>query len=773
MFRTECRAAARTFAAALSAVGVLAASPAFAAKSLPTLRVMLSPAAASRGSLPDAQRARIEALAGAPVSVAAVTRTGALELAIGGPRDRTALQGLAAKLRTERSVLWAEVAEERSVRPKSAIAQKAASEPARKLMVRFEDGADLALELARLSALAGSTATLDRRIGTVQVIALAHAIPLASLEAIAAAFERGASVRYADPARRVSPYRVATDPLFAQQWSLTHTNAAAAWDTGTGSSGVTVAVVDTGMLDHPDLAGRLLPGHDFILDAGRARDGDARDDNPRDEGDWNGNGECGGNSAQSSFFHGLFVAGQIAANANNDIGIAGIDWAARILPVRVLGQCGGTFDDVAAGIAWSAGLPVDGAPANQNPARVINLSLGGHGPCPAAVQDVIDDALAQGTLVVAAAGNESDDASQYSPANCSGVITVGALSRTGERSSYSNFGRRIDISAPGGDVDADGLIVSTHADGDTVPGDFSYAFGMGTSFSAPLVSGTLSLMVARNPNLTAGQAMSILQGSASDFGSATTCAFRNTCGIGALDAGAAMASTMPAVTNLPQGAVAVVEYYDAALDHYLITSDPAEREWLESALAARWQRTGHVFYAWADPAFAPPGVSPRGVCRFYASPAHLIDSYYYTADPGECSVVLATGRGVWTLQSSSAFWVEVPDGAGRCREGNAARLPVLQRTTRCEPAAHDRSVGAPCDAEPELGRGWRGRQRRCHVLSDLGTTASSLARTAAAVPRHRAARARRLRKARRWSPATIRRPASSRAPAAPGRGTRL
>ncbi len=284
------------------------------------------------------------------------------------------------------------------------------------------------------------------------------------LEAIARKFETDPGVRYADPVRRAIAYRVPNDPLYSQQWALENMSASTAWDAGTGSSSVTVAVVDTGMLDHPDLAGRVLPGHDFIVDVDSARDGDARDGNPRDEGDWTDDGDCSGFGAQPSFFHGLFIAGQIAANANNDLGIAGLDWAAKILPVRVLGKCGGTFDDIAAGIAWSAGFAVDGAPTNPHPARVINLSLGGFGSCPAAVQEVIDDALAQGTVVVAAAGNESDDASFFSPANCSGVITVGALGRTGERSSYSNFGRRVDISAPGGDVDVDGQILSTHAD---------------------------------------------------------------------------------------------------------------------------------------------------------------------------------------------------------------------------------------------------------------------------------------------------------------------
>ena len=674
----SCRAAARTLAAALAVGLALAVATPVAAKTgktIATLRVMLAPSAAPRGSLPDGARQRIEALVGASVTVAAVTRTGALDLVVQGSTDRAMLQAVAGKLRTDRSVLWTEVSDERTVRPKSSIALKAAQQPAGKLLVRFDDGADTVAALRRLSALAGVSATIERSIGAVQVIALSQTRAMSDLEVLARTFEADASVRYADPVRYAKAYRVPNDPLYSQQWSLANVNAALAWDAGTGSSDVTVAVVDTGMLDHPDLAGRVLPGHDFILDAERARDGDARDGNPRDEGDWTSDGDCGGFAGQSSFFHGLFVAGQIAANANNNVGVAGLDWSAKILPVRVLGKCGGTFDDIAAGIAWSAGLPVQGAPANSHPAKVINLSLGGFGPCSAAVQEIIDDVLAQGTVVVAAAGNDTDDASFFSPANCSGVIAVGALSRGGERSSYSNFGRRVDISAPGGDVDVDGLILSTHADGGTTPGEFSYDFGIGTSFAAPLVSGTLSLMLARNPNQTVGQVFSLLQGSASDFTLHSSCAFGGFCGIGALNAGAAMASTIPAITHLPQGAVAVVEYYDAALDHYLITSDPAEIQDLNTFGSARWQRTGHVFYGWSNPASAPSGAFPRGVCRFYAGPEYQIDSFYYTADAGECSFVIANGAPVWSLQSNTAFWIEVPDDAGNCREGT---LPVYR-----------------------------------------------------------------------------------------------
>src|SRR5207253_11028783 len=158
-----------------------------------------------------------------------------------------------------------------------------------------------------------------------------------------------------------------------------------AWDLQVGSPGITVAVVDTGITSHPELAGRVLPGFDFITDAGEANDGTGRDNDASDPGDATGDGECApGFPGQPSSWHGTFVSGLIAANTNNGAGIAGIDWNAKILPVRVLGKCGGTFDDIAAGILWAAGLPVFGAPPNAHPAKVINMSLGGFTACPQA-----------------------------------------------------------------------------------------------------------------------------------------------------------------------------------------------------------------------------------------------------------------------------------------------------------------------------------------------------------------------------------------------------
>ena len=267
---------------------------------------------------------------------------------------------------------------------------------------------------------------------------------------------------------------------------------------------------------HAELANRLLPGYDFITDPATRATATRATTNPRDEGDWVDEGACGGFPAHPSSWHGTFVTGIMAADINNGIGMSGIDLFAQVVPVRVLGECGGTDEDVFEGMLWASGVQIAGVPPNPFPAKVINMSLGGPGGCPNAVQDAIDDALAQGSVVVVAAGNESSDAWNFAPSGCSGVITVGATNRAGDLAFYSNFGRRVDISAPGGDFD-DGGIVSLSNDGQTVPGNDAYASAIGTSAAAPHVSGVVSMMLARDPTLTPGRVLSILQGTAREF----------------------------------------------------------------------------------------------------------------------------------------------------------------------------------------------------------------------------------------------------------------
>ncbi|MEO8485937.1 MAG: S8 family peptidase [Betaproteobacteria bacterium] len=698
--------ATRPALAALAfALATSIAAPAFAG-TVAGLRVMLHPAAAPRGTLSDAMHAKLERIAGTTLALSATTRTGALELTTPAPIDEALAARIAKSLREDRSVLWAE-----PVRPARAVTKTAARDPrynrlGRHLMVRLADSVseDWSALAPRFAERVGMPLIAERKVGNVWLVAVAVARTPDGLAELAEALQQDAAVMYADPVRRMYPQFVPNDPLFPIQWSLSDpvsgVNATAAWDIQQGSAGLAVAVIDTGIVDHPDLAGRLLPGYDFVTDAARARDGDGRDPNPRDEGDWAGAGDCGeGVPGFDSFFHGLFVAGLIGANPNNGIGIAGVDWAAKILPVRALAQCGGTEADVFEAMLWASGVQIQGVPPNPNPARVINMSLAGSGSCSAAVQEAIDDALAQGSVVIVAAGNDSLDAVDFVPGSCSGVVTVGASNSLGDRTGYSNYGRRVDLSAPGGDGgDETSLIVSTYAEGATTPGAPTYAIAAGTSFATPLVTGAVSLMLARNATLTAGRVLSILQGTTREFPLGAQCRAGPVCGAGLLDAGLAVASTLAATATIPPNAVPVIEYYRADIDHYFITADPNEVAYLDVFLRAVWQRTGSVFFGYQDSFLAPPGVKP--VCRFVAG--GIIDSHFFTASAAECQFVQARWAGVWALESPAAFWIEVPDASGACREGT---IPIHRFFDNRQDANHRHTPDLSVK-RAMINRGW-------------------------------------------------------------------
>jgi serine protease len=342
---------------------------------------------------------------------------------------------------------------------------------------------------------------------------------------------------------------------------LSATDAVSAWAITTGSSGTVIADVDTGVrFDHPDLlraglGGRLLPGYDFVDQdysptTGAAlgtfliaNDGDGWDPDPSDPGDWISStdlmnslfppADCGnppGTSGPSdSSWHGTRVMGILGAITNNGVGIAGMTWNPYILPVRALGKCGGYDSDIIAGIEWAAGLPVSGVPDNPYPADIINLSLGGSGKCTDPYVSELPIVIKMGVLIVASAGNGGTpgmSAPVDAPGNCPGVLAVAGLRNVGTKVGYSSFGAEVSVSAPAGNcVNLAGpclrSIDTTSNSGLTVPSTNIYTdqtnFNLGTSFSAPVVSGIAALMRAVNANLTPPQLIARLQSSATLF----------------------------------------------------------------------------------------------------------------------------------------------------------------------------------------------------------------------------------------------------------------
>ncbi|WP_443067922.1 S8 family serine peptidase [Streptomyces sp. NBC_01351] len=407
---------------------------------------------------------------------------------------------------------------------------------------------------------AGKKAKFDRRLGTgAALVNLGGTVAPAAAADVMAQFRADPDVAYVEVDSRA--YALAVNPNdteYAKQWDLFEPtagmNVPAAWDKTTGA-GVTVAVIDTGYVAHSDLAANVVAGYDFISSATDARDGNGRDNNAADQGDWTVAGECGtGSTASNSSWHGTHVAGTIAAATNNSKGVAGIAYGAKIQPIRVLGKCGGTTADIADAITWASGGTVAGVPANATPSKVINLSLGGSGACSSTYQNAINGAVGRGTTVVVAAGNSNSNAANFTPASCNNVINVAASNRTGDRSFYSNYGTVIDIAAPGGETrrgtDTPGTvttpengILSTLNAGTTTPGAENYKPYQGTSMAAPHVAGLAALMKSANTALTPAQIETAIKTNARPL--AGTCT--GGCGAGLADA----AATVAAVTSIP------------------------------------------------------------------------------------------------------------------------------------------------------------------------------------------------------------------------------
>lgn len=433
----------------------------------------------------------------------------------------------------------------------TAVIAQTADAPTQRIIVKWKPrqaltqlGTSPAQALADASARLGISLTSTRTIATgAEVLRLDRRLSGGEMADLIASMASNASVEYVEEDKLMKPLFTPNDTRYSEQWQYFEAaggiNAPAAWDVANGT-GVTVAVVDTGYRPHADLAANIVGGYDFISDTFIANDGNGRDSNSQDPGDFTAANACAaGEPASNSSWHGTHVAGTIAAVSNNGSGVAGVAFGARVVPVRVLGRCGGLTSDIADAIVWASGGTVGGLPANANPAKLINMSLGGSGACGTTFQNAINSARSRGTAVLVAAGNSNTNASNASPANCVGVIAVASVNRSGGRAFYSNFGAVVDIAAPGGDTrtSAANGILSTLNAGATTPAADSFAFYQGTSMATPHVVGVAALMLSVNGGLTPDQVESVLKSTARGF--PATC---SQCGAGIVNAAAAVAA---------------------------------------------------------------------------------------------------------------------------------------------------------------------------------------------------------------------------------------
>lgn len=525
-------------------------------------------------------------------------------------------------------------------------------------------------DIDRLNRVAGAKLAHGRAMsGGAHVLRLGKPVSYAEAQRLAARMAAAPEVEYAVPDRRVYPLQVPSDVYYSQQWGLgvplvgqMGINAPAAWDISTGNSSIVVAVVDTGLVNHADIdsnildtTGQVAPGYDFVSDTATGNDGDGRDTDPRDPGDWvtsteSASGPFAGCPVSNSSWHGTHVAGIVGALSNNAAGVAGVAWNTRILPVRVMGKCGGVLSDILDGVRWAAGLTVTGVTNNPNPAQVINLSLGGSGTCSAAEQAAINEVVNAGAVVVVAAGNSNVNVSTTAPANCANVIAVAATNRNGGRASYSNFGSLIDIAAPGGAQltanDSNGIL-STLNTGLTGPSTDAYVFYQGTSMAAPHVAGVAALMLAVEPTLTPAQMEAMLRASARAFPSGSSCTTAN-CGAGLLDAHAALL-----LAQLNQAVVEVrVADGSGAEPSDVLSFTIARIGTTTASLTVQYALSGSAT-AGADYAALSGSVTiPAG-----ASTATVV------VTPLDDSAVEGTETVTLTLQSSSTYVVGTPDSA--------------------------------------------------------------------------------------------------------------
>ena len=558
----------------------------------------------------------------------------------------------ATALRERGSVLWAQVAT-----TDAPLTTKAPETEyhGRMLALTLNNPTTAAATVARLALKTGQALKLKRvTAGNRAMVALPVGTTSASLAAVSVAAAADSAVANAERVRVFRHQWIPNDTMFTQQWALGEgvggIRAAKAWDV-TPSGSVAVAVIDTGIRSHPDLDAKRMSGFDMISNTFIGNDGGGRDSDATDGGDFDDALDCSSGAYDfMSSWHGTHVAGIIAASTNNGDGMAGVAPNARIVPVRALGRCGGTAEDVADAIRWAAGVPVAGVPNNPNPARVLNLSLGGTGLCSANEQLAVDAAMARGAVVVVAAGNDATLVSGFSPANCKGVVAVAASNLLGDLSSFSNFGSAVSISAPGGDSGNLPGVISTLNGGITLPGVPSYATYMGTSMAAPHVAGVVALMLTRDPTLTPGQVLNRLNAASRTFPTGSDCAAAvGACGAGLLDAWSAVSSVTStrAATDVAAtpDRTRLIELRDSVTGRYALIADPVElMEMLGGVRGGAWTRTGLSIDTFSFTAQFNVIALAQPVCR-----ARLVNggAYVYSASTEDCNRYAANSG--WTV----------------------------------------------------------------------------------------------------------------------------
>ncbi|WP_291009755.1 S8 family serine peptidase [Hydrogenophaga sp.] len=479
--------------------------------------------------------------------------------------------------------------------PSGAVAVTSVAEPAsvQRLLIRYRTG----IKMGAAAAAAGDTEHAQAAVQVTRSASLAgerkmHYLKSVSPSLHVATLEQPVSVAearammqrlQADPAvldvmidQRAKPHLVPNDPYFTgrDQWHLQPSsvipgglNVNTAWDRSTGS-GVVIAILDGGYVTHADLLPNVLPGYDFVSADDpasyggnaywTANDGNARDSIALDPGDWVtqadvDDGFCDQVTPESTW-HGSHVAGLAGAVGNNNQSGLGVAFGAKILPVRVLGRCGGYVSDILTGARWAAGLAVPNLSLNPFPARILNMSLGLPGTCTSTIQSVIDEVRSRDVSIVASAGNDGNTLISV-PANCLGVFAVTAHTREGDNADYANVGLGVRISAAGGGLNTILLeqpgtprdIVSTGNAGLTVATSDADLLLSGTSMAAPQVAGVLALLAAARPDLPMSTLESFVVSSARAFPAGGYCATNpqglpsGFCGSGLLDADAAMA----------------------------------------------------------------------------------------------------------------------------------------------------------------------------------------------------------------------------------------